>query len=144
MFFNFFSSLFGSKHKKMVKQWKLEHEQIAKKATRVLELCNQNDYKSAKKEFIALNDLATNHLVEEDMELYKVLKDNKALEKDVNKFKESFLDIKVALIKFLTHYSNPNVALDAEFEKQLRGILGVLGERIDFEETNLYKKIEIL
>lgn len=142
MFFNnLFSGWFSSKNKKLVKKWQAEHEKIAGKAVRVLELCNKNDMKTAKKEFQSLNDIATEHLVEEDAELYKVAAANNTIQKDTQKFKESFLEVKFTLIKFLNHYSNPDVPLDKEFETQLRGILGVLGERIDWEENNLYKKI---
>ncbi len=140
-----FGSLFSSKNKKLVKKWEKEHEQIVVLAHAVIAAYSKNDHDAAKKELQALNNLAVDHIMNEDIEFYRLLKDQKRLdaktEKLVNEFTATFKGTKITLMNFLTLYSRPETALDQEFFDTFNAIVGILGERIAFEEKNLYTKL---
>ena len=140
-----FGSLFASKNKKLVKKWEKEHEQIVVLAHKVIAAYSKNDHKQAKKELKALNELAVDHVMNEDIEFYKLLKDQKRndskTEEMVKDFTKSFKGTKIALMNFLTKYSRPETVLDDEFFTAFNELVGVLGERIAFEEKNLYIKM---
>jgi hypothetical protein len=44
-------------------------------------------------------------------------------------------------MNFLTQYSRPETTLDQEFFDTFNTLVGILGERIAFEEKNLYTKL---
>ena len=140
-----FGSLFASKNKKLVTKWEKEHEQIVVLAHKVIAAYSKNDHKQAKKELVALNELAVDHVMNEDIEFYKLLKDQKRndskTEKMVKEFTKSFKGTKIALMNFLTKYSRPETVLDDEFFTTFNELVGILGERIAFEEENLYIKM---
>ncbi len=141
-----FFSLFSSKNQKLVKQWHKEHEQIVVLATKVIEEYSKNNHKASKKELVKLNKLTMKHLMEEDIELFRLLKDQGRLDGDTEKFvlefKESFQGTKSVLMGFLTKYTRSSATLDEEFFIVFNELVGVLGERIAFEEKNLYSKLE--
>ena len=141
-----FSSFFSSKNQKLVKQWNKEHEQIVVLAHKVIAEYSTNNQETAKKELVKLNKLTVKHLMEEDIELYRLLKDQGRLtnetEKLVIEFKETFQGTKSALMGFLTKYTRPEAILDEEFFRTFNELVGVLGERIAFEEENLYVKLD--
>ncbi len=138
-------SFFSSKNKKLVKQWKKEHEQIVILAHEVIAAYSKNNHDSAKKKLQALNNLAVDHIMNEDIEFYKLLKDDSRIDSKtenlVNDFVKSFKGTKMALMNFLTKYSKPETPLDDEFFSTFNKLLDVLGQRIDFEEENLYYKL---
>jgi len=140
-----FGSLFLSKNQKLVKKWKKEHEQIVVLATKVIGEYSKNNPDAAKKQLIALNELAVDHLMNEDIEFYRLLKDGKRVdrktEEAVNVFRRSFKGVKVPLMNFLTIYSRDEAVLDDKFFKEFNELVGVLGERIAFEEDNLYLRM---
>jgi len=140
-----FGSLFSSKNQKLVKQWEKEHEQIVVLAHKVIAAYSKNNHDAAKKELKALNELAVDHLMDEDIQFYRLLKDQKRLdaktEKLVNEFTQTFKGTKIALMGFLTKYSRPEAILDEEFFTAFNEIVGVVAERIAFEEENLYIKL---
>ncbi|RLA71957.1 MAG: hypothetical protein DRG78_24500 [Epsilonproteobacteria bacterium] len=140
-----FGSLFSSKNQKLVKKWEKEHEQIVVLAHAVIAAYSKNDHDTAKKELKALNILAVDHLMDEDIEFYRLLKDDKRLdaktEKLVNQFTKTFKGTKTALMNFLTIHSRPETPLDDKFFTAFNEIVGVLAERIEFEENNLYIKL---
>jgi hypothetical protein len=82
----------------------------------------------------------------EDIELFKLVHDNEKLdlstERMVKEFVESFKKTKLALMDFLGHYSKPEVPLDEAFFKQFNEIVEAVGERIQFEEKNVYSKLK--
>lgn len=135
-------SLFLSKNQKLVKKWTNEHEQIVVLAHKVIGEYSKNNHKKAKKALAELNHLAVDHVMNEDIEFYKLLKDQKRLtvksEIKINKFTKTFKGTKMALMNFLSYYTKPDVALDKEFFNSFNDIAGVLAERINFEEENLY------
>ena len=137
-----FFSLFSSKNQKLVKKWQKEHEQIVVLAHKVIAEYSKNNHDAAKKELKALNDLAIDHIMDEDIEFYRLLKDQKRLnaktEVLIEDFTISFKGTKNALMNFLTKYTRPEAILDDEFFKSFNEIVGVLAERIAFEEENLY------
>jgi hypothetical protein len=136
------SSLFLSKNQKLVKKWKREHEEIVVLATHVLSEYSKNNIKSAKKLLKKLNIVAVDHMMNEDLEFYKLLKDQKRLtetnEKSIHQFKKSFKNTKLTLMTFLSKYSRDDVELDDTFFKSFNDLVDVLAKRIDFEENNLY------
>jgi len=141
-----FFSLFSSKNQKLVKKWKKEHEQLVVLAHKVIAAYSKNNYEETKKQLTALNDLAVDHLMNEDIEFYRLLKDQKRLdlktEKMVKEFIETFRGTKTTLMNFLTIHSRPETKLDDEFFKTFNELVEVLGQRIAFEEENLYSKLE--
>ncbi len=140
-----FGSFFLSKNQKLVKRWRKEHEKIVVLAHKVIASYSKNDHDTTKKELKALNVLAVDHLMDEDIQFYRLLKDQKRVDSDteelVNEFTDTFKNTKNTLMKFLTHYTRPEVVLDDEFFDAFNSIVGVLGERIAFEEENLYIKL---
>ena len=91
---------------------------------------------------IKLNNLAVNHIMNEDIEFYKLLKDQKRLtiksERNIKEFTKTFKGTKLALMSFLSQYTKPDEVLDEVFFSNFNEIVGVLAERIGFEEENLY------
>ena len=140
-----FISLFSSKNKKLVKKWKKEHEEIVVLAHKVIAAYSKNNQQAAKNELKALNELAVDHVMNEDIEFYRLLKDKKRLddttEELVKDFTATFKDTKMTLMNFLTKYSKPEVELDEEFFTTFNAIVEVLAKRITFEEENLYVKL---
>ena len=136
------STLFLSKNQKLVKRWTKEHEQIVILATKVIGECSKNNQKNAKDALKKLNTLAVNHVMNEDIEFYKLLKDQKRLTKTnepyIKEFTSSFKGTKMALMNFLSTYTREDAVLDDVFVSNFSELVGVLGERIDFEENNLY------
>jgi len=141
-----FSSFFSSKNQKLVKQWQKEHEQIVVLAHKVIAGYSTHNHKAAKKALVKLNQLTVRHLMEEDIELYRLLKDHARMDAEtkvlVEEFKETFHGTKTALMDFLTKYTHKNSELDDAFFKTFNEIVGVLGERIAFEEGKLYNKLD--
>ncbi len=141
-----FSSFFSSKNQKLVKKWEKEHEQIVVLAHKVIAAYSTHDHKTAKKELVKLNKLTVRHLMEEDIELYRLLKDSARINPEtkhlVNEFKETFHGTKTALMDFLTKNTHKNAVLDDAFFKTFNELVGVLGKRIAFEEGNLYDKMD--
>ncbi len=140
-----FSSLFSSKNQKLVKKWKKEHEQIVVLATKVIGEYSKNNPVAAKKQLRALNELAVDHLMNEDIEFYRLLKDQKRAdrktEEAVNRFTKSFKGVKLPLMNFLTKHSRDEAILDEKFFEEFNELVGILGERIAFEEDNLYLRL---
>jgi hypothetical protein len=140
-----FGNLFSSKNQKLVKKWEKEHEEIVVLAHKVIAAYSKNDHKQAKKELKALNELAVDHVMNEDIEFYRLLKDQRRndskTEKMVKEFTKSFKGTKLALMNFLTKYSRTETVLDDEFFTTFNELVGILAERIAFEEENLYIKM---
>jgi len=136
------TTLFLNKNQKLVKKWEKEHEQIVVLATEVIGEYSKHNHDNAKKALKKLNKLAVDHVMNEDIEFYRLLKDQKRLtvksENLIREFTKTFKDTKMALMNFLTQYTREDVVLDDEFFKTFTDIVSVLGERIEFEEKNLY------
>ncbi len=143
---NIFGSLFLSKNQKLVKKWKKEHTQIVVLAHKIIDAYSKNNYNVAKKELEALNSLAVGHLMDEDIQFYRLLKDQMEVdsktERLVSEFTKSFKSTKITLMKFLAKYTRPEAVLDDEFFNTFNEIVAILGERIAFEEENLYIRLE--
>ena len=136
------STLFLSKNQKLVKKWTKEHEQIVVLATKVIGEYSKNNHANAKSALKRLNILAVDHVMNEDIEFYKLLKDQKRLtnknEVSIKDFTKSFKGTKMALMHFLSKYTRDDAVLDDAFLSNFNELVGVLSERIDFEENNLY------
>ena len=137
-----FLSFFSSKSQKLVTKWTKEHKEIIVLAHKVIAEYSLNNYAVAKKHLVQLNKVTINHLMIEDIELYKLLKEDKTTDEKVKKliieFKESFRTIKISLMKVLTKYSQPKIVLDEIFFKTFSELVDILLVRIEFEEKNLY------
>jgi len=134
--------IFLSKNQKLVKKWEKEHEEIVVLATNIIGNYSKNKIKAAKKDLKKLNDLAVNHVLNEDIEFYKLLKDQKRItsknKESINDFTKSFKNTKMDLMLFLSKYSKDDIDLDDQFFQDFNGLVEVLSERISFEEENLY------
>jgi len=134
--------IFDSKNKKLVTHWEEDHVHIVESAHKIIALYNSHELVKAKKELLNLNHIVGQHLMNEDIELYKLLKDEKRqtseIKKDADKFKESFRDTKKALMKFLNTYTKKEAILDETFFEEFMDIIDVVAARIEFEENNLY------
>lgn len=140
-----FLSLFSSKNQKLVKKWQEEHEQMVIHAHKVLAEYSKNNHEKAKDELVLLNTIAIDHMMDEDIELYKLLKDEHRLddktENLVKEFTQTFKTTKLSLMNFLTHYAKPEVPLDHTFFTTFTEMIEILSERIAFEEKNLYNRL---
>ena len=138
--------LFSSKNQKLVKKWQKEHERIVELAHKVIGEYSKNNYTAAKKALKELNTLAVDHVMNEDIEFYKLMRDEKRIDSKtevlVDDFIKSFKQTKLALMSFLSKYSKDEIPLDEDFFKTFNEIVEVLAERIDFEEKNLYSKLK--
>lgn len=141
-----FFSLFGSKNKKLVQKWQNEHEQLVVMAHQVISDYSKNDHDAAKKTLKELNNLAVDHIMNEDIEFYKLMKDKKGLdertEKLMHEFVDTFKSTKITLMNFLTTYTKDDAVLDETFFRTFNQIVDVLGRRIAFEEENLYSDLK--
>jgi hypothetical protein len=139
-------SLFSSKNQKLVQKWQKEHEKIVELAHKVLGEYAKNNYSEAKKALKELNSFAVDHIMNEDIEFYKLMHDEKRIDLKtevlVDDFIKSFKKTKLALMSFLSKYSKDETPLDETFFTQFNEIIEVLAERIDFEERNLYSKLK--
>jgi len=141
-----FFSLFGSKHKKLVKKWQDEHGRIVVLAHKVIGAYSKNDHKEAKKLLRELNSLAVDHIMDEDLEFYNTLKEHKMdakTETQIKEFVATFKGTKMALMNFLTAYTKEDAVLDEKFFHTFNEIVEVLGKRIAFEEENLYSDLKV-
>jgi len=140
-----FGSLFASKNQKLVRQWVKEHKQIVILATAIIKDYSHNDIKKTKKDLKKLEDVALEHLMIEDIEFYKLLHEKEKIDGEtellVKEFTKSFRDTKLVLMKFLVKFTQDDAVLDEEFFETFNTIVGVLAERIKFEEENLYQKL---
>ena len=138
-----FWSIFLSKNKKLVRRWKKEHKKIVILANKVIDSYTKRDLKATQKALVALNDVAIEHLMTEDIEFYRTLKDKKKVNEDmeqlINEFTLSFKDTKHVLRDFLLTYTKDDAALDSRFFETFKSIVEALSKRITFEEENLYK-----
>jgi len=141
------SSLFLSKNQKLVKKWTKEHEEIILLTHKVLAEYSKNNHKKAKKSLIALNYLVIDHVTDENIEFYKLLRDENRVSIKNRQYTEEFVstfkEMRLDLMRFLTHYTQKETLLDEEFFNTLNEIADVLQERIDFEEENLYSLLSI-
>ena len=139
-------NIFASKNQKIVKKWKKEHQDIVILATKVIEAYNTHRYADAKKYLKDLNSLAVGHIMDEDIQFFKLLRDKRKqdshIENMINEFTYSFKDTKLTLMNFLHKYTKDDVELDSEFFDTFNKIVDVVGKRIAFEEKNLYKELE--
>jgi len=141
-----FGSLFESKNQKLVHKWEDEHKEIVNLATKIIEAYNANDMKTAKKALKKLDSLAVDHVMDEDLKLFKLMKEesgkiDRQTQIMVEDFVAGFKSTKIALMSFLAKYANPDVPLDTDFISTFKELVDILGQRINFEESNLYSKL---
>ncbi len=142
-----FFSLFLTKNQKLVRKWTQEHEKIVLLTHQVIAEYSKNNHKKAKKLLISLNNLVVDHVTNENIEFYKLLKDEDRLspknKQYTEEFIETFADVKKDLMKFLTKYTRKEIPLDDDFFETLTSISDLLLERIQYEESKLYAILNI-
>jgi len=141
-------NLFASKTKKLVHKWEKEHQEIVVLATKVIQHYSKHEYKKAKSYLVKLNNIAVDHVMDEDIQFFKLLhdkaKNDSKTAQMVKEFTNSFRNTKVTLMNFLHKYTKDDIELDDEFFETFNKIVEVLGQRIEFEENNLYAKLREL
>jgi len=140
-------SLFESRNKKMVKRWKQEHEQLVVLGKKVLAEYVKNDEAKTRMALQSFTHLAMDHLNSEDIEFFRLMHDpdrrDQQTEEAIDKFQRSFKDVKTTLMKFLAKYNRPENRLDDEFFDTFSQIMEILGNRIEFEESDLYFRLSL-
>jgi len=141
-----FEFLFSSKNEKLVKKWHKEHEEIVELAHKIIGEYSKNNHEKAKQYLKELNDLAVDHVMDEDIQLFKLTHQEESIDREtevlVQDFVKSFKKTKLALMDFLSKYSRPETPLDEEFFTQFNELVDVLGDRINFEERNVYSRLK--
>jgi predicted PolB exonuclease-like 3'-5' exonuclease len=141
------SGLFQSKNQKLVARWKKEHLKMVELAHKILGEYAKGKHAKAKKYLKEFSDIGIDHIVSEDIEFFKLLRDHEygdmRTEKMIEDFKESFGDTKETLMKFLGKYTVDSARLDEAFFEGFNGIVKVLVERIEYEESNLYFRLSL-
>ena len=137
-----FDSLFASKNKKLVLKLQKEHQNLVGLAGDIIDAYEKKNDTLLRKKLEALKKVALIHLMTEDVEFYRLLKDSKRSTDEItsliDEFEHSFVAIKLALIDFLDKYTAQNAYYDGEFIGRFKEIVGVLAKRIEFEEAHLY------
>ena len=140
-----FSSLLLNKNQKLVNKWTKEHEQMVSLANKVLAEHAKNNPKKAKKLLKKLTDITVDHVTHENIEFFKLLRDEERVsvksKKDTEAFVNTFKETKNSLIQFLAKYNKKGAILDDDFLNTLTQILDILSERIKYEEENLYQTL---
>jgi len=141
------SGIFDSKNKKLTKKWTKEHEQIVVLANKVIGEYVKNNHRNAKNYLKQLGNIAADHLVSEDIEFYKLVKDPDRNDPEtvhlVEDFQTSFKDVKRTLMEFLAHYTKNETELDSEFFDTFNSIVEILAKRIEYEEDRLYFRMSL-
>ena len=141
------TSLFQSKNQKLVKRWKAEHVKMVELAHKILGEYGKGEHARAKRYLKEFSRVGMDHITSEDIEFFKLVRDpdhgDLRTEKMVGEFKSSFGDVKETLMKFLGKYTLKETPLDEEFFDTFSSIVKILGERIEFEENNLYFRLSL-
>jgi flagellar motor switch protein FliG len=135
-------SMFLSKNQKLVKSWENEHKEIGELAGKIIKAYEKNDIKNTKKYMQQLKDVTIEHLMQEDLAFYNLLKNSQNLNLEtieyIKDFRKTFKGTKTALMNFISKYASQNVELDNNFIEAFKGLVAVVIQRIDYEEENLY------
>jgi len=137
-----FESLFASKNKKIVLKLQKEHQQILSLVKDIQKAYDRGDDQCIRTLLIELENVVLDHLMTEDVEFYRLVRDPKRSTKEIEylikQFEENFDTIKLALIDFLDKYTDENAYYKEEFIKHFHDLVAILGARIEFEEKYLY------
>ena len=140
------TSLFQSKNQKLVKKWKTEHVKMVELAHKVLGEYGKGDHQKAKKYLKEFSKVGMDHIVSEDIEFFKLERDpeiDERTQRMAEEFVKSFGDTKETLMKFLGKYTLDETPLDEAFFDTFNAIVKILGERIEYEEGNLYFRLTL-
>ncbi len=140
------SSFFQSKNQKLVKRWESEHVKMVELAHKVLGEYAKGEHQQAKKYLKDFSRIGIDHIVSEDIEFFKLERqvDLDPQTRDlIDEFVSSFGDVKETLMKFLGKYTLEETPLDEEFFDTFSAIAEILGQRIKFEEGNLYLHLSL-
>ena len=136
----------SSSNEKIVIQWKKEHREIVASVNKIIKAYKVNELDVIRKEMENLNNLTLEHLMSEDVEFYKFLILGDSLDKEIKELIEDFIETfektKPVLLDFLTKYILPEAIYDQEFFDNFKTIVGVLLERVTYEEKTFYKVLQ--
>ncbi len=139
--------LFASKNKRLVNKWQREHEEIVTLAGKVITTYAQEEYTQAKKYLKELNSLTVDHVMNEDIEFFKMMHEDGEIDKEteemIKDFVQGFKKTKLSLINFLGHYAKIDIPLDEHFFREFNELVEAIKERIHFEETRVYSKLKL-
>lgn len=137
--------LFASKNQRLVIRWKKQHGNMVTLAHKIIAAYKNQNFKAVRKELKRLNHVAMEHLMTEDLEFFELRNSHKIdteTRKMVDEFNFSFRDTKSVLRQFFITYTHSKAVYDEEFFLTFSAIVEALGNRIDYEEKNLYEKLE--
>jgi hypothetical protein len=107
----------------------------------------KNDEAKTRMALQSFTSLAMEHLNSEDIEFYRLMRDpgrkDQQTAQSIETFQRSFKDVKTTLMKFLAKYNRPENPLDEEFFDTFSQIMEILGNRIEFEESDLYFRLSL-
>ncbi len=130
----------------MFHHWKEAHQHIVALATDIITHYSDGDALSTKKKLSKLHDIAVQHLMEEDLEMFDLIENHGEVDEDTEQlileFRETFRGTKTTVMNFLSHYTLPEVDIDDTFMKEFDILVAALAARIAFEEENLYVELD--
>lgn len=136
-----------SHNQKLAKQWKNEHREIVALCGKIIKDYKDTELDRLGKDLAKLNEIITDHLMSEDLEFYKFSMLEEALNQEIKDLIEEFIDTfeetKIALVDFLTKYTQPEVTFNKEFIITFKGLVTVLGKRMTYEENTLYSALQV-
>jgi len=141
-----FFGLLKSKEKKLVIKWEKDHLAMVELAGKIMTAYTGGKLVVAKNHIRELGSLASSHVMNEDIEFYKLMKHTQldpSTITSIKDFQAGFKKVKLALLTFLAKYGKEDVPLTEEFFEEFSEIVGVLSERIEFEENNLYELLKV-
>ena len=140
------NSFSSESNKRLVIQWKKDHQEITALAGRIIQAYEENKLDILKEEITKLNDLTVSHLLAEDMAFYQFLMLEDTLDLELKKliedFIETFEETKITLIVFLTKYTLNDAIYNNEFIDNFLVIVDTLSKRISYEENTLYRALQ--
>jgi len=135
-------SIFLSKNQKLVKSWEDEHKKIGALAGNIIQSYENDDIKSTKKYLKELKSITIEHLMQEDLAFYNLLKNSHNLDietiEHIKDFRETFKGTKTALMNFISKYAAPDEEINDSFIKSFKELVQIVVNRIGYEEANLY------
>ena len=129
----------------IAEKWKMEHEEIIGEMQDVVKNFTTGDRMGVKKAIKRLNKSFTNHVTEEDRELYNLLRQDilgGAINDEIEIFKKTFKELKVELMAFLTKNARPDQHIDEVFFIEFNDYIDKIMERFRWEESGLYKTMK--
>lgn len=132
---------------KVVQQWEDEHKRLVVLGTRVLKLYEEGDTEKTREALREFAQAAREHFKSEFIQLTALFNSHEFTDREtkeaIRRFKTTFQETQKTLLKFLAIHCRPGHPLDRQFITTFSTIMGLLGERVQFEESDLYRRLKI-